>query len=274
MTGLYALSSPTQDEFLFFPLIVLAMTSFSIHHTVIRYIILNAIVATGYLINEIFIFLALPLLICCCFLDKQKSSHILSLPLTAMLSLAAIFIISVKPEPATTNYILSLQKMGFDTTGDLTHPVRFMRMGLVKSVQFSAGHFKLSYTFLYLFLYSLNILFVYRLFKTHLNIFKEVFTSEVLSAILLIHIGIVPLLFFGMDYGRWFSFAFIISLVLIMHRMKKMPVAISLNKNSPANTWILFSLFFLFIHIPQLAAFNIYRPMDYANEFLTFLYPF
>jgi hypothetical protein len=88
-----------RKEILFFPLLLIASSSFRIQNAVFRLLLLNGIVVTGCFIHEVFIFLGLPFLICLSHLNKQKITQTLSLLLTGAGSLAVIFLCSIKPEP-------------------------------------------------------------------------------------------------------------------------------------------------------------------------------
>jgi hypothetical protein len=264
-----------KKEILFFPFLLVARSSLGVQNTTVRLLLLNGTVVAGCLIHEAFIFLGMPFIACLSYLNSQKPLHILSLPLTGICSLALIFLFSVRPEPAITNYVISLQHMGFDTTGDLTHPLRYFRMGTKATIISTAVRFKFSYSLMYAFLYFLNGYFVYRILPAYPDLAKML-NRRVLACVILIHISIVPLFFIGLDYGRWFSFAFILSILLLLNQpvQKQTGLYGPLSpKHLPVN-WILFSIFYLFISIPQMATFNIYRPMDYAVAFLTFMKPF
>jgi len=241
----------------------------------IQALLLNIIVVTGCFIHEVFIFLGLPFLICLSHLNKQTITQTLSLVMTGAGSMAVIFLCSIKPEPSITNYVISLQQIGFDTTGDLTHPLRYFRMGTKATIFSTAVRFKFSYTLMYVLLYFVNGFLVYSLLSSYPRMAKFL-NRRVLACITWIHLSIIPLFWVGLDYGRWFSYAFILSLVFILNQpgQKQLNPSVSRINHHLTGTWIFFSLFFMLISVPLMATFNIYRPMDYAEAFLTFMKPF
>jgi hypothetical protein len=122
-----------------------------------------------------------------------------------------------KTRASITNYVISLQQMGFDTTGDLTHPLRYFRMGTKATILSTAVRFKFSYTLMYILLYFVNGFLVYSLLSSYPRTAKFL-NRRVLTCITWIHICIIPLFFVGLDYGRWFSYAFILSVVFILNQ--------------------------------------------------------
>ncbi len=264
-----------KKEILFFPLLLIASFSFRMQHTLFRLLVLNGIVVTGCLIHEVFIFLGLPFLICLSYLNKQKITDSLSLALTGICSLVVIFLFSIKPEPSITNYVLSLRHLGFDTTGDLTHPLRYFRMGTKAAFLSTADRFRFSYTLMYLFLYFLNGWLVYSLLSSYRHT-AGFLNHRVVTAVASIHLCIIPLFFIGLDYGRWLSYTFILSVILILNQPEQKPAdqpGIRIRQYLTGK-WIFFSMFFMIISIPLMATFNIYRLKDYAEAFLTFMKPF
>ena len=261
-----------KKEILFFPILLAATSLMKMNNTVIRFLLLNLLVVAGCLIHEAFICLGLPFIICICFLNGQKINDILSLLVVAFCSTALVYFYSVKPEPAMTNYVISLNHLGFDTTGYLTHPVSYLRMNTPEMIRFSFHRFKLSYFLMYCILYFLNAFFVFRIIKMHFIDPENIFCRKLLLSLLVVHISVIPLFFLGMDYGRWFSFVFIISLLLISNQLwtENPEMLTPLPGKKVIFEWASFCLFFLLINIPPLPSFNVYNPINYATAFLTF----
>jgi hypothetical protein len=61
-----------RKELFFFPVIVLIMQAFKWKNDIIKLIVINALIFTGYLIHESFLFLVFPFLLCFSLLNKTK----------------------------------------------------------------------------------------------------------------------------------------------------------------------------------------------------------
>jgi hypothetical protein len=259
-----------KKEVLFFAFFLMAFFALRIDNEKSRFVIINILVVLGCLVHESFVFLGLPFISCLCYIKGQKAKYNMSLYLTALATIIAIFLFSAGPEPALTNYLISMQRIGLDTLGDFANPVKYMRMGQIPLLRYLFERVKVSSISFYVLLYLVNLFLVCTLLKTYAM--SSRLTGKIFSSLLYINLAMLPLLFMGIDYGRWFSFAFLSSVTLFSialsnHKLiaPSRPVHFSAARN-----WVIFSVFFLLIKIPLNTIFDRHSVESWGKTFLTF----
>ncbi len=163
-----------------------------------------------------FVFMGLPFLLCLGYLKGCRVKYILSLVVSAMVTILALAVLSVNPEPAATDFIHSMNHIGFDTSGEFTHPVNYYRRGHLVFFKDLIDKIRVSSIALFAFLYALNACCVYFLFKNQTLSTVLLVRRKMVWCLSFIHIAALPLIFMGLDYGRWFSFTFLTGCLVLM----------------------------------------------------------
>jgi hypothetical protein len=259
-------------EFLFFPLIGLFLIGFLLKNDFCRLLLFNGIVIAGLLVHETFVFLVLPFLLSYSALRGEKTKILLTLLLTACAMLLILKLFPVSPGPAIRAYIADARQMGLSVSDQFVAPLDYMQMGLSTLFRLGFRSFLEPVNWIYFLLYLIQsgLLYqLYRLFDRQMIIAQK---RSLLPALLFIHLAACPLYLLAWDYGRWASFTFIISFLLIVRQINLFPSDFSAPKNPLQYKICLICLasFFLLIRVPLYTVSAENSLLNYLKEFTVY----